>query len=752
MLRSASCFRIIACVGDEEDRDKLGLADAAATVTESKGSYEKRRWSFRRKSSSQRVIIHTVVPDTSGNKDGGDLESTHLPATQLIAPEKSSVTQCNDEEINLSMKGDLISASVTQLDTLSNVNGSTVIPIQTAIRKSLAQGELAKLKKLVKLQAAVRGHLVRRHAVGSLHCIRAIVKMQALARARYGKSLDKSEIKEKVQEKYETTKEVDGDSASKVGVPHGYTSIDKVLYNSFAHQLLESTPNPKHLHIKCDPSSPSAAWLWMERWMSFASQTIDGSEFEIEQKQKLKEKNMPSHEEDGKVLDNYETCGAKFSIDGSGMNYLVSSAPLLTTHLPEDNKEELKPVNAANSIEIEASGDMVPEPNQNVQLDTELEAELKAPYSDSEIKAKPFDGKVSLEMPDMGGKNIICGSRKPTNPSFIAAQSKFKELSSTGSTVSYNPLHHDAEGEHDSKTDAAKTGTSITNGNKDFSQSDDSHKFTGGSECRTELSVTSTLDSLDGSYIELSEPRVLEDVGKVPDEGICNVIKDEALSSSNTPTFFLKEDKPDTGIKKSGDAKTDNKMVEKKLKRINSGVRVELKTEKNHRLSCSSVKDSPRSLVTSPGSQGTPSSQLVARSWKMKNTGSRKSTDFVSSGKKSSLSSAGDFSVSDNEQLHQKVDRRRSSFGSPSSDLFELERRDSSGSISMRSYMKPTVSAKAKLLASTSPRLSFDVYEKDVNHKKRHSLPVANGKEISPKLQQPPKGSGTLSQERKWQK
>jgi len=34
------------------------------------------------------------------------------------------------------------------------------------------------------LQAAVRGHLVRQHAIGTLRCVQAIVKMQALVRAR----------------------------------------------------------------------------------------------------------------------------------------------------------------------------------------------------------------------------------------------------------------------------------------------------------------------------------------------------------------------------------------------------------------------------------------------------------------------------------------------------------------------------------------------------------------------------------------
>lgn len=48
-----------------------------------------------------------------------------------------------------------------------------------------ARRELLKRKKVVKLQAAVRGHLVRNQAIGSLRCVQAIVKMQSLVRARH---------------------------------------------------------------------------------------------------------------------------------------------------------------------------------------------------------------------------------------------------------------------------------------------------------------------------------------------------------------------------------------------------------------------------------------------------------------------------------------------------------------------------------------------------------------------------------------
>lgn len=53
------------------------------------------------------------------------------------------------------------------------------------------------LKNVVKLQAAIRGHLVRKHAIETLRCIQAIIKMQALVRARCARlSVERSHTKD----------------------------------------------------------------------------------------------------------------------------------------------------------------------------------------------------------------------------------------------------------------------------------------------------------------------------------------------------------------------------------------------------------------------------------------------------------------------------------------------------------------------------------------------------------------------------
>ncbi|KAL6965041.1 hypothetical protein U1Q18_036098 [Sarracenia purpurea var. burkii] len=110
------------------------------------------------------------------------------------------------------------------------------------------------------LQAAARGHLVRRHAVGTLRYIQAIIKIQALARIFRKGSCTEGNSQKNVEK---------GTSVSKPSVM--YTSIEKLLSNKFAQQLLESTPRTKRIHIKCDPSISDSARKWIERWTSVSS-------------------------------------------------------------------------------------------------------------------------------------------------------------------------------------------------------------------------------------------------------------------------------------------------------------------------------------------------------------------------------------------------------------------------------------------------------------------------------------------------
>ncbi|XP_059638221.1 protein IQ-DOMAIN 32 [Cornus florida] len=894
---TASCFKIISCGSDSVDKDDLA-------ASEGKGSSDKRGWSFRKRSSRHRVLSNTVISETpsSGNKESPESATFNFQTqANSIVTDKTSATPWTDEKLHLSNPvNSKVSETVisTEEDTKVDVNldESVIVVIQVAVRGFLAQRALLKLKNLIKLQAAVRGHLVRRHAVGTLRCAQAIVKMQALVRARHARlfvegscteeKLDRKHGNDNVSSKF-LEKE---NSVTKPTLKH--TSIENLLKNGFARQLLESTPRTKPMHIKCDPSRSDSTWKWLERWMSVSStgvvqshepelskdqqeqgkveqivQEPDLSKDQQEQgkvEQIVQEPDLSKdQQEQGKVEQivqepelskdqqeqekveqivqepelnkdqqeqekveqivqepelskdqqeqekvEHSTCKVETGIPSesysestdtktkvgetvlpseSANNLITSDADNFNIQAHRsnsssinDNLEEPQPENTYTSNLKEITLDLLP--NQTTQSDLVSQTEINAISSKPEMESGSPKHSITRFAPEQEteGKKFAIGSRKASNPAFIAAQSKFEELSSTVSSArSISSSNQDVGGES-STTAASSTDNAIRTSEIDLAEKTVLHNSSiqvGGSECGTELSISSTLDSPDRCEVGTIE---FEQEAKVSEEVTCNIMSSknqdvEAEVESTIPgsdvsySIMVHPEKLDNVNVAEGEPvnsviAADSSQVRQESEKNASVMQIELDPESGHQAYKSSPEGSPRSHMTVPETQETPSSQISVNAKRSRSDkkGSNSKRRSLSGGKRSAPNTNNDSGArSSLEQLPKdhKTGKRRNSFGSARPDHVDQEPRDSTGGNSLPSYMQATESARAKALANSSPRSSPDVQEKDVYVKKRHSLPGANGRQGSPRIQRSlsqanhgVKGNGTHPHERKWQR
>nr|XP_023900155.1 protein IQ-DOMAIN 32 isoform X2 [Quercus suber]POF20643.1 protein iq-domain 32 [Quercus suber] len=756
MVKSTSCFKIITCGSDSKDKDDI-------EVSEAKGSSDKRGWSFRKRSARHRVLSNTVISETpsSANKESPeDVNINYQQPANSTVLEKISVIQSIDEkpQLSTSVETKVIETVVpteneNKLDLYKEesviivenkldvyAEESVIIVIQAAIRGFLGQRMLLKLKNVVKLQAAVRGYLVRSHAVGTLRCVQAIAKMQALVRARRARlSLEGSYPENKLGGKHENDTDTSKTwEKEKLAMESNvtYTSIEKLLSNGFARQLLESTPKTKPIHVKCDPSKHDSAWKWLERWMSVSSPDI---------------------------------------VESKKAEPITEKQAYNPTSLSEDDLDQPRPESINTSDAKETLLDMISLPNQSTQADSNSQVEFNflpvKPETETEQPKRSMK-RLASEQLDTEEKKCVFGSRKPSNPAFIAAQSKFEELSTITSAGK------DAEVESNIDTTLSGASTVIRTKELGIAENSTPHSSriqVGGSECGTELSISSTLDSPDISEVGAPEcdheAKVLED-GIYNPNSMKNMVvesKDESsVSISNLSPSVL--DKPENLGDVNGESvnlmvTTDTPLIEPKPEKdASADLQRQLDSETGHQPYRTSPEASPRSHITMPESHGTPSSQVSVKSKKKRSdkSGSNQKPRSLSGGKKSPSNPNHDSgSRGSVEQLprEEKNGKRRNSFGSAKSDPIDQEPVESNTNSSLPHFMQATESARAKLQANNSPRSSPDVQDRDSYIKKRHSLPGANGRQGSPRIlhstsqaQQSAKGNVTYQHERKWQR
>ncbi|KAL6506749.1 hypothetical protein OROHE_022581 [Orobanche hederae] len=728
-----SCFKIISCGGDSVDHDDLQTPEA------SKGSSDRRRWSFRKRSARHRVLSNSVSSEapSSANKENPESPAIDFQLQpDSNVPEKTSVIQLTEEKTELpaqldSELADTRSAVQDNCKENATLDEPTIIIIQAAIRRLLAQKVLLKQKSIIKLQAAVRGHIVRRHAVGTLRCVQSIIKMQALVRARRAGRLDAGSG-DSAKQKESNGK---GKKEEESNHTYKYVSIEKLLSNAFARQLMESTPRTNPINIKCDPSKSDSAWKWLERWMSVSS--VGSEETQESESTEEQHKENHVHSSDGKedILvpsDCYADSahlivgvGASVKASEKHDNSISRDTGNLDLHSGRKSLSSLSSLSNLHVVHQSNSESVITEyaPIEMKETDSIEVIEVKSLPEKGETENErdvPVLKKFSSEQTEAEAKKL---SRKASSPACTAVQSIFEELSSGATSPKLASLSsHDLRFEtclDKPSIDQPVKSTHIELADNAVSAAKSAVQI--GSECGTELSISSTLDSPDRSVNDISDehPKSRENLElRAKNEKSTKLESDPSFSNTNNLERYESINSALFESLNSIDAE-DSPRVEKRQEAKASDVQLEMESVV-----------SPRSHMTFPESQATPSSQVSVTRKKSKGEKSG------SSNRKSKSSSADKNRNEDSclrsslEQLpDNKTGKRRNSFGP---DHKEQELGDACSSKTLPSYMQATESARAKALANGSPRSSPDVHEKDIYIKKRHSLPGTNERQGSP--------------------
>ncbi|KAF8021507.1 hypothetical protein BT93_G1830 [Corymbia citriodora subsp. variegata] len=151
--------------------------------------------------------------------------------TIAIAPNDANIISSEKDDAHTN---DLALSEDTENERLQQA----AIKAQAVFRGYLARRSFRTLKGIVRVQAFIRGRLVRKQATATFCCVRGIVKIQKLARAKKGWELRNPSA----------------------------TGQDKLIEDVFIQKVLASSHPANPLHLQYGHGDPNSAYIWLERW------------------------------------------------------------------------------------------------------------------------------------------------------------------------------------------------------------------------------------------------------------------------------------------------------------------------------------------------------------------------------------------------------------------------------------------------------------------------------------------------------